>query len=89
MKGVAAALPHAQIVLSGMLIVFVILERFNPSMGYLTNDVTLILLMKIVKPKLINNTPHLGCFKVGCYTCNSSVCTGKSKGYEFSEDENC
>ncbi len=37
MKTVGRILPHVSIVLSGMLVVFFVLDRFNPSMGYLDN----------------------------------------------------
>ena len=38
MKTVTKVLPHLSIVLSGMLIVFCVIDRFNSAMGFLDND---------------------------------------------------
>ncbi len=38
MKTIAKAIPHTGIILAGMLIVLVIVDQFNPAMGFLQND---------------------------------------------------
>ena len=54
MRRIAAILPHVSIILSGMVIVFVILDRFNPSTGYLTNDAALVLLIVLAAASIVN-----------------------------------
>jgi hypothetical protein len=53
---VAKLLPHVSIILSGMLIVFVFLDRFNPSMGYLTNEAVRVLLVVLAVTSVVNAT---------------------------------
>jgi len=38
MKTIAKILPHISIVISAMLIVFFVIDRFNSAMGFLDND---------------------------------------------------
>jgi hypothetical protein len=60
MKTIARALPHATIVLSGMLIVFLILDRFNPSMGYLDNPGERVLLIALATTSIANAMMLIG-----------------------------
>ena len=39
-KWVRKLLPHAAIVLSNMFIVFFILDKFNPAMGFINNNIS-------------------------------------------------
>ncbi len=54
MKTISALLPHVSIILSGMVIVFVILDRFNPSMGYLTSAPSRVLLVVLALSAIAN-----------------------------------
>lgn len=43
MKMIKRVIPHISVILSGMLIVFFIIDRFNPKMGFMDNEGTKIL----------------------------------------------
>lgn len=43
MKLIKKIIPHISIIISGMLIVFFIIDRFNPKMGFMDNEGTKIL----------------------------------------------
>ncbi|MHC1771228.1 MAG: hypothetical protein AB9907_05720 [Flexilinea sp.] len=43
MKLIKKIIPHISIIISGMMIVFFIIDRFNPKMGFLDNEGTKIL----------------------------------------------
>ncbi len=45
LKWVRRLLPHATIVLSNMFIVFFILDKFNPVMGFINNTISKVLLL--------------------------------------------
>ena len=45
MKTISALLPHAEIVLGGMLLVLCVIDRFNSAMAFIDNDITKTLLM--------------------------------------------
>ncbi len=54
MRTIERILPHISIVLSGMLIVFFILDRFNPAMGYLDNSAERVVLLTLALTSTIN-----------------------------------
>jgi hypothetical protein len=54
MKTIARILPHVSIILSGMLIVFFVLDRYNPSMGYLDNTGERALQLALAATSVIN-----------------------------------
>lgn len=53
-KAVIKILPHLTIILAGMLIVFYVLDRFNPSMGYLDNPAQRLLLLALAVTSIAN-----------------------------------
>ena len=55
MKTIAKALPHVAIILSGMLIVFFVIDRFNSAMGFLDNDAAKILLFVLSMTSIVNS----------------------------------
>lgn len=48
-------LPHAAIVLSCMMIVFFILDKFNDAMAFINNDITKTLLLILAVISVINS----------------------------------
>jgi hypothetical protein len=55
METIAKAMPHISIILSGMLIVFFIIDRFNSAMGFLDNDGAKILILLLGVTSIINS----------------------------------
>lgn len=54
MKFIAGLLPHVTIILSGMWLIFFVLDQFNPSMGYLTNPGTSAVLIALALTSIAN-----------------------------------
>ncbi len=50
----ARILPHVGIILAGMLIVFFVLDQFNPSIGYLDNTGERVLLLALAVVSIAN-----------------------------------
>jgi len=55
MKTIAKLLPHVAIILSGMLIVFFIVDRFNSAMGFLDNDAAKVLICALGVVSIVNS----------------------------------
>jgi hypothetical protein len=55
MKTIAKVLPHVAIILSGMLIVFFVIDRFNSAMGFLDNDAAKILIFVLGITSILNS----------------------------------
>ncbi len=54
MKTVEKVMPHISIILSGMMIVFFVVDRFNSAMAFIDNDGTKILLLLLSVTSIIN-----------------------------------
>lgn len=54
MKTAERTLPHLSIILSGMLIVFVVIDRFNSAMGFLDNDAAKLMVFALSVFSIIN-----------------------------------
>lgn len=54
MKTVTKVLPHISIILSGMLIVFCVIDRFNSAMGFLDNDAAKLMIFALSVFSIIN-----------------------------------
>jgi hypothetical protein len=54
MRTMAKILPHISIILSGMLIVFFVIDRFNSAMGFLDNDGAKVLIFVLSITSIIN-----------------------------------
>lgn len=50
----AAALPHVNIILAAMMIVFLVIDRFNSAMAFLNNDGAKMLLLILSITSIIN-----------------------------------
>ncbi len=61
MKALARVLPHLTIILSGMLLVFFVLDQFNPAMGYLDNPAERVLLIVLAVTSIINAVLLVAC----------------------------
>lgn len=61
MKVLARILPHVTLVLSGMLLVFFVLDRYNPAMGYLDNPGERILLLVLAVTSIVNAVLLVAC----------------------------
>lgn len=44
LRNILTLVPHVSIVISGMMIVFFIIDRFNDAMGFMESDVTKVLI---------------------------------------------
>jgi hypothetical protein len=55
MKPIAKLLPHVGIILSGMLIVFFVVDRFNSAMGFFDNDAAKILICALGVVSIANS----------------------------------
>ncbi len=61
MKTVARLLPHLTIILSGILLVFFVLDQFNPAMGYLDNPAERGLLIVLAVTSIANAILLVAC----------------------------
>ncbi|NMB94911.1 MAG: hypothetical protein GYA26_11870 [Flexilinea flocculi] len=47
MKFIERIIPHISIILSGMLLVFFVIDRFNQKMGFMEDDTTKIMILAL------------------------------------------
>jgi hypothetical protein len=59
-KAIERVVPHVSIILSGMLIVFLILDRFNPAMGYLDNGGEKVVLLVLAVSSILSSIVLIG-----------------------------
>ena len=60
MKTITKVLPHISIIISVMLIVFFVIDRFNGAMGFLDNDGAKVLISVLGVTSIINSIMLIG-----------------------------
>ncbi len=66
MKIISKVLPHAEIVLGGMLLVLCVIDRFNSAMAFIDNDITKTLMMIFCALSIVNASALIGMRRAAC-----------------------